>query len=470
MQNLNSVTTTYPIDQGQLPTVSGIGVADFINALWPDPPEAPHSFGVGSLKDSTWTALKRDVTQAVESQLPATDLYFHVCAHDPKKTGSTGRGNKNSATLMPAIWLDLDIHEKDPDKGYPPREIAIDYLSNSCPLKPSIINDSGSGGFHVYWLLKESEQYNQVLVKGWQEFISKQMGYVVDMTHNSDRLLRVPGTVNTKSGGECYTISIDENLRYDPTDFEDYLTGVLSIRTYPQYTASYTEYTTQAEAKKTYFSPKIIKPENIRGLDIKNNLAAIMDDPRICDLIVKRLFNLSVKGLEKPDDSVKICCVLHEESRPSASLLRCDSGAIVYTDFHLGGKPHSLTAIYAWLHYGKQKRLSRVEFATWAIRVLVDAAIIRPAYVPHKSLPEDSTQETADIYLGFLRLIGCRWLYEQRQPAPFAYDFARAWCEIGSKSTIAKGFKALLKNENLRFCDKHKGTNLYLPLAANKGT
>ena len=195
-----------------------------------------------------------------------------------------------------------------------------------------------------------------------------------------------------------------------------------------------------------------------------------MDDPRICDLIVKRLFNMSVKGLEKPDDSVKICCVLHEESRPSASLLRCDSGAIVYTDFHLGGKPHSLTAIYAWLHYGNKKRLSRVEFATWAIRVLVDAAIIRPAYVPHKSLPEDSTQETADIYLGFLRLIGCRWLYEQRQPAPFAYDFARAWCEIGSKSTIAKGFKALLKNENLRFCDKHKGTNLYLPLAANKVT
>jgi hypothetical protein len=330
-------------------------------------------------------------------------------------------------------------------------------------LEPSIINDSGSGGLHVYWLLKESEQYNQALVKGWQEFIGEQMGYVVDMTHNADRLLRIPGTVNAKSGEDCYTISIDKNLRYDPTDFEDYLTGVLSIKTYSQYTEAYTEYTTPPPTKKIYFSPKIIEPENPRGLDIKNNLAAIMNDSKICDRIVTRLFNLSVKGLDKPGDSVKICCLLHPETRPSASLLRCDSGAIVYTDFHLGNESYPLTAIYAWKHYGKKKHLSKAEFATWAIRVLVDAAIIPPAFVPQKQLPEDATQETANVYLGFMRLIGCRWLYEQRQPAPFAYDFARVWCEIGSKATISKGFKALLKNKNLKYCDKHKGTNLYLP-------
>jgi hypothetical protein len=128
MQILNSVTTAYPTDQRLAPNVSGIGVADFIKALWPDPPESPHSFGVGSLKSSTWAALNSNVTQVIEYQLPATDLYFHVCAHDPKKTGSTGRGNKKSVTLMPAIWLDLDIHEKDPDKGYPPRKVAMDYL------------------------------------------------------------------------------------------------------------------------------------------------------------------------------------------------------------------------------------------------------------------------------------------------------------------------------------------------------
>ena len=74
-----------------------------------------------------------------------------------------------------------------------------------CPLPPpTMIVGSGTGGFHVYWRLRELvtpaqfEPMAAALVKAAQ---SHGLKFDAQCTSDVCRLLRVPGTWNFKEGG-----------------------------------------------------------------------------------------------------------------------------------------------------------------------------------------------------------------------------------------------------------------------------
>jgi hypothetical protein len=154
------------------------------------------------------------------------------------------RGYSSTASVVPGVWLDLDIAGDAHEKKNLPRTVEEAWsIIEELPHPPSVKLVTG-GGFHLYWLFKEpwvlesDEERAQAaaVVRGWQRLAisrAKERGLTVDSTHDLVRLLRPAGTINFKyeniveyalcdpvvleSGGE-------EPTRYNPSDFEDYAT------------------------------------------------------------------------------------------------------------------------------------------------------------------------------------------------------------------------------------------------------
>jgi len=76
---------------------------------------------------------------------------------------------------------------------------AIEFLS-LLPIKPSMIVDTG-GGIQAWWFLSgevPAGKKVKVLRRGWIRWLRHEFGYWIDSTHNLDRLMRLPGTINQK--------------------------------------------------------------------------------------------------------------------------------------------------------------------------------------------------------------------------------------------------------------------------------
>ena len=438
---------------------------NFLRALFTEDLDEPNSFGWGGLNHANWEEVICDNFQRLSGKIAIIaknkDVYFHVCTHDQAKTGK--RGRKASALLLTAIYLDLDVNEKPNCKSqhnYAPREIAKKFLLNGgCPLKPSIIIESGSGGFHVYWLLKEPIIFDEQLVKRWQEHCRDWLGFDIDILSGAAQLMRIPGTINHKYSCLVDSLQFDDSLRYDPSDFEEYLAGVpktssLSTSTF----TSSLRYTKDIEDKKKYpgYDETIIK---------NGGLEKFVHHPEIMLELARKVLGIDIKpnDFKQKGDYKKFCCILpgHEESNPSASLLWGDNDALLYQDFHGrdNQKSHSLTAVYAALHYKSVKTgMSPTENATWQIRMLIAGEIIPPANIKSISLPQNAPNSARRIYDGFVLLMQCRGHYTPDTPAAFAWSFAKAWCQIPSKGTIGEGFRWLKEHGYMVKVDEYTGS------------
>jgi hypothetical protein len=92
-------------------------------------------------------------------------------------------------------------------------------------LDPSIVVNTGHG-WHVYWLFKkpwilttaEERAQAEALSKAFQkQFIDEaaRRGWHVDSTATIQRVWRVPGFVNCKSGAACELVHLDSTIRYE---------------------------------------------------------------------------------------------------------------------------------------------------------------------------------------------------------------------------------------------------------------
>jgi len=112
------------------------------------------------------------------------DVYFGVALRNP------GGGKKENVLAIPAVWCDLDL--KDFPTIAAMRKRVMDF-----PLEPSLIVDSG-GGYHVYWVLKEPAGPEDIpLIEG----INRRLVTFLNgdsQSVDASRILRVPGTKNTK--------------------------------------------------------------------------------------------------------------------------------------------------------------------------------------------------------------------------------------------------------------------------------
>ncbi len=163
------------------------------------------------------------------------NIYFGVCLQE-KKVPSYMRGKSATTIAIPGVWLDVDF-QKDNGKNYPPDMDTAFELLAEFPLEPTIIVHSG-GGLHVYWLFNELWVFNgsedrlraQALLKSFNQHfkqIFSSKGFHLDSTSDLARVLRVPGTLNTRGNalvsiihesGQRYTLEEIKNVLPDPQD------------------------------------------------------------------------------------------------------------------------------------------------------------------------------------------------------------------------------------------------------------
>lgn len=160
------------------------------------------------------------------------DVYFGVGLRKEKL--KSGRGSNNDVTVIPGFWLDVDVGDgAHKEKDLPPTiETAIELL-NSYPLQPSLLIHSGHG-LHGYWLFREPWEFDSdderneaaKLLEEFQATIresAKQKGWKLDSTHDLARVLRLPGTMNYKGEPVPVQVIAENDIRYNPSDFEPYL-------------------------------------------------------------------------------------------------------------------------------------------------------------------------------------------------------------------------------------------------------
>lgn len=143
------------------------------------------------------------------------------------------RGSADQLSHLFGFWLDVDYFSEGAHakKDLPPDEESAMKVVAEMPLKPTLVVHSGHG-LQAWWLFKEPQscsdqiQVNELhgISRLWQrhaQIVGRGMGWDVDQNHDLPRILRLPGTINGKVGGDHREVRILKKLksRYVPTDF-----------------------------------------------------------------------------------------------------------------------------------------------------------------------------------------------------------------------------------------------------------
>jgi len=150
------------------------------------------------------------------------------------------RGYAQSASWWPGVGLDLDIRVDGKQKNYPPTIEDVEWMLEQLPMKPSMIVTTG-GGIHAYWLLDEayeienSDELERIrrISYGWYLQVlevARSRDWTIDNTSDLARVLRVPGSLNTKYQPAVeVSITMEDGPRYNLDDFEVHLPQDLSV-------------------------------------------------------------------------------------------------------------------------------------------------------------------------------------------------------------------------------------------------
>lgn len=196
----------------------------------------------------------RSLPEAVErtaKRADRSDAYFVACLQSPEAMREEAarreedadigrrRGYSQSASLLPALWLDLDYgregHEK---KNLPPTERHAQLIVDGMPAPPSIVIRTG-GGLHAWWLLLDPLELNtdadrkraRALTYGWSMIakgLCAERGWAMDSVYDLARVMRVPGTLNRKKeygkeGRPVRVLKLDADIRHDVDGLEVFL-------------------------------------------------------------------------------------------------------------------------------------------------------------------------------------------------------------------------------------------------------
>jgi len=201
----------------------------FLCALWEGVPE-PHKFLTWTLdrKCSYWWD---DPAEAAEAIAGRPNEYVGVGLADQSKTSLklSERAKANEISGIAGFGLDIDYQDGAAHKGktLPPDEESAHKLLDAMPLRPTLVVHSGHG-LQAWWLLKEHLIFSgdadrmraAMVARDWNATLAakaKGFGWEVDSVHDLARVLRIPGTINTKGG-----VSVPARLlKHDGPRFED---------------------------------------------------------------------------------------------------------------------------------------------------------------------------------------------------------------------------------------------------------
>mgnify|MGYP001177951573 CR=1 FL=1 len=161
----------------------------------------------------------------------------------PKDYGRDNRCMQKDIVGIPALWLDLDILDPAHKKKNLPASVdealkLFDWLEH----RPTILVHSGHG-LQAYWVFREPWVFDDDTEREAAKNLSKRLiyafkrqaqkyGWDVDSVFNLDRVLRVPGTMNCKSVPVPVRLLECNDLRYNPSDFDDILPPIKDAEEY----------------------------------------------------------------------------------------------------------------------------------------------------------------------------------------------------------------------------------------------
>lgn len=179
-----------------------------------DPNEAPRQVVTRDIADITRFCMKWD--------RPERGLFYCVGTLKP---GQTRRAKANVSEII-GLHADVDLKSimTDADGALQ----AIDRLL----LRPSIVNRSGNG-FHPYWFFREAipaTPENIERVEAALRLLADLVGGDLSVCEIS-RLMRLPGTHNTKNGAwiEVQTIREHASARYELDELEEWLCQISPV-------------------------------------------------------------------------------------------------------------------------------------------------------------------------------------------------------------------------------------------------
>lgn len=120
------------------------------------------------------------------------DVWFAVCPFP------AGRRKASRALRLPALFADLDLGKLTPEAV----EAILTKISKVLGAAPAVVVDSG-GGRHPYWPLADPPSGDEaaVLLRRFGVLVQRvaaEQGGTADPVYDLARVLRVPGTTNTK--------------------------------------------------------------------------------------------------------------------------------------------------------------------------------------------------------------------------------------------------------------------------------
>lgn len=238
----------------------------FMQALFGD---TDQHFLLWTLPDKTsyWFTDPQDAESKVLELVESRQEVYVGCGLSPADMGPNRRCNASDISGIVGLWADVDVadpvHTK---KNLPPDIESAVWLVNSMGLKPTFVVSSGHG-LHAWWLFDEPWTFDTDeertaacnLVVSWGRTLkgrANARGWTVDPVFDLARILRVPGTKNFKNVNEPKAVKILEqsDVRYNPTDFEDYVADYATNPRDPMVPISGLIYDAKAQADSDKFA------------------------------------------------------------------------------------------------------------------------------------------------------------------------------------------------------------------------
>jgi hypothetical protein len=173
-----------------------------------------------------------------------------------------------------SLYVDLDVDRRS---KYSKTEAfyMLYYLADGGEIPtPSMVVDSGRG-LHVYWRIEHAPMGAVLTWQAMQDYLYKQLKHLGADPQSTDsaRLLRLPGTINSKNGATCQILIIN-----------DYIYSLSDLR--EQY-LKYKPKTKKAKTKKSGEVSYIYKPYTL-------HMARLQDLMTLCKL---RNYNVTGCGI-----------------------------------------------------------------------------------------------------------------------------------------------------------------------------
>ena len=161
--------------------------------------------------------LPAEVKHQADQQQGRPDTYI-----SPNTFYLPERSNENIRQYR-ALYMDLDIHKTIYSKSEAYYKVAMLSSEGKIP-RPSLVVDSGQG-LHLYWIIEHAPKGAAWTWQELEDYLYKHLkecGADIQAT-DAARVLRLPGTINTKNGETCKVIESNAE-RYSMYELrKDYL-------------------------------------------------------------------------------------------------------------------------------------------------------------------------------------------------------------------------------------------------------